>query len=187
MINKVLFPALALAGALSLCAADGELSPIARTFDSQFTSLEREVVSLAEAMPAEKYNFAPKQGEFSGVRTFGQQVTHIATVNYMVAAVLLGEANPVAVGKDENGSADLKSKDEIVNYLKKSFAYTHKALRTVTQENLADQIQSAFGKNKVTRLYMAGAPQWHSFDHYGQMAVYARMCGVVPPASRPRN
>ena len=169
-------------------AADSDLSPIARVFDSQLTSVEREVVSLAEEMPADKYSFAPKGGEFIGVRTFAQQATHIATVNFMVAAALLGEANPVEAGTDENGPANLKSKAEVVDFLKRSFAYTHKALQMTTQENLMTPIQSAFGKkNQVPRLTMATAPQWHTFDHYGQMVVYARMCDIVPPASRPRN
>jgi hypothetical protein len=172
---------------LSALAQQGDLSPAAKVFDSQLNSLEREVVSLAEEMPADKYNFAPKQGEFANVRTFAKQVTHIAAVNFAVSAAVLGEANPVNMGTDENGPADLKSKEQIVDFLKRSFAYTHKAMRMITQENLMQPVQSAFGNNKVPRLNMAMVPQWHSFDHYGQMAVYARMCSVVPPASRPRK
>ena len=141
-------------------------------------------MSLAEAMPADKYTFAPTKGEFTGVRTFAQQVTHIASVNFEVAAAILGEGNPVDMGKNENGPAGLSSKDDVVAYLKKSFAYTHQAMRMLTQENLMEQIHSAFGKNMVPRISMATVPQWHSFDHYGQMVVYARMCGIVPPASR---
>jgi hypothetical protein len=174
----------ALLFALSLHAADGDLSPVAKVFDSQLNSLEREVVSLAEAMPGDKYNFAPKEGSFNTVRTFAQQVTHIASVNFEVAAAVLGEANPVEMGANENGPANLKSKEQILDFLKRSFAYTHKAMRMVTEENLMQPVQSAFGKNKVPRLSMATVPQWHSFDHYGQMVVYARMCGVIPPASR---
>ena len=170
--------------AFSLQAADDELSAVARVFDGQLNSLEREVVSLAEAMPVDKYQFAPREGSFSGVRTFAQQVTHIAAVNFAVAASILGEANPIEMGTSENGPADLKTKEAAVDFLKRSFAYTHKAMRSLNEENLMQQVQSAFGKNKVPRLNMATAPQWHSFDHYGQMVVYARMCGVVPPASR---
>jgi hypothetical protein len=170
--------------ALSLQAADGDMSPVAKTFDNQLASVEKEVVSLAEAMPANKYGFAPFEGEFSGARTFAQQVTHIAAVNFEVASAILGEANPVEMGASENGPANLKSKEEIVAFLKKSFIYTHQAMRTLTQENLMDPIQSAFGNNKVPRLAMVTVPQSHTFDHYGQMAVYARMCRVVPPASK---
>jgi hypothetical protein len=183
-----LFCTTLLFAALSLHAADGDMSPVAKTFDNQLASVEKEVVSLAEAMPANKYGFAPGsapfEGEFSGVRTFAQQVTHIAAVNFEVAAAILGEKNPVDMGTSENGPANLKSKEDIVDFLKKSFAYTHSAMRTLTQENLMGQIQSAFGNNKVPRLSMATVPQSHSFDHYGQMAVYARMCRVVPPASK---
>jgi len=146
--------------------------------------MEKEVVSLAEAMPADKYNFAPKEGEFTKVRTFGEQVRHIATVNYEISAAVLGEKTPVAMGENENGSADLKTKDQIVAYLKDSFAYTHKAMQSTTAENLMQEVQNAFGKNKVPRLQMITIPAWHSFDHYGQMVVYARMNGIVPPASR---
>lgn len=182
MVRKTLFTSLLFA--LSACAAEGDLSPVARVFDSQLSSVEREVVSLAEAMPADKYNFAPKGGVFGGVRTFAEQATHIASVNFEVAAAVLGEPNPVEMGKNENGSADLKSKEQVVDYLKKSFAYTHRAMRTLTRENLTSDVQNAFGKNQVPRLSMATVPQSHSFDHYGQMVVYARMCGIVPPASR---
>ena len=185
MVSKILFPIFI--GTLAMHAAEGDLSPTARVFDSQLSNLEREVVSLAEAVPAEKYSFAPKNGEFANVRTFAQQVTHIATVNFAISSRILGEAVPVDVGKDENGSADLKTKEAIVDYLKRSFAYTHKAMRSLTEENLMAQIDSPFGKNKVSRLSLVTLPQWHGFDHYGQMAVYARMCGVIPPASRPRN
>jgi hypothetical protein len=174
-------------GALSLCAAESDLSPVARSFDSQLKSVESEVVSLAEAMPADKFNFAPKNGEFSGVRTFAQQVTHIAAVNFQISAALLGEPNPVQMGDSENGPADLKTKEQIVDFLKRSFAYTHKALGSLTYENLMGQVKSPFGSNQIPRLTVATMPQWHSFDHYGQMAVYARMCSVVPPASRPRK
>jgi hypothetical protein len=182
--RKLLFSSLLFA--LSVYAADGDLSPVAKVFDSQLSSVEREVVSLAEAMPAEKYGFAPKEGEFNGVRTFAQQATHIASVNFAVAAAVLGEANPVDMGKDENGSADLKSKEQVVAYLKKSYSYAHRAMRMLNGENLMAQVKSAFGPNEVPRISMANIAISHSFDHYGQMAVYARMCGMVPPASRPR-
>lgn len=185
MISKTFVSTLVFAA--SIFAAEPELSPTAKLFDSQLSSLEREVVSLAEAMPAGKYGFAPKDGEFKNVRTFAQQATHIASVNFEVSSVILGEPNPVEMGANENGPAGLNSKDEVVAYLKKSFAYTHRAMRMLTEQNLMEQVHSAFGKNMVPRLAMVTVPQWHSFDHYGQMVVYARMCGIVPPASRPRN
>ena len=135
-------------------------------------------------MPADKYNFAPTSGEFKGVRTFGQQASHVAAVIYMVSASVLGDKNPSEAGKGENGPASLKTKDDVVKYLKDSIAYGHKAMASLTDRNLTEMVQSAFGDNKVPRVSMATVAVWHSFDHYGQMVVYARMKGIIPPASR---
>lgn len=168
---------------VTVSAAAADLSPAAKVFDQQIAMVEREVVSLAEAMPAEKYEFAPKQGAFNGVRTFAQQASHIAAVNHATAAAVLGEPAP-DMGKSENGPDSLKSKEDIVKYLKDSYAHAHKAAAALTAENLTGMIPSAFGGRPVARLSMVTVPVWHSFDHYGQMVVYARMNGVVPPASR---
>lgn len=145
----------------------------------------RELVPLAEAMPAEKYGFAPTQGEFAGVRTFAQQVSHVAVVMNMVSAAVLKEKIPDA-GPGENGPASLKTKQEIVAYLKEAIAYGHKAMKSVTAENIMENVPSAFGSRPAPRLAMANVAVWHSYDHYGQMVVYARMNGVIPPASLPR-
>jgi hypothetical protein len=171
-------------GATLVFAADAPAPSVSKIFDRDVSSVEREVVSLAEAMPADKFEFAPTNGEFKTVRTFAQQMRHIAATNYAVAASILGEKSPVEYGSDENGPATIKSKDDIVKFLKDSFAYTHKAVATVTDQNLTEMIASPFGKNKVPRLSMVTVPAWHSFDHYGQAVVYARMNGIIPPASR---
>jgi hypothetical protein len=168
-----------LAGAAGLAVADS-----AKSFDDTLRMTEREVVSLAEAMPAEKYSFAPTNGEFAGVRTFGMQMKHIAAVNYEVAAAILGEKSPVDPGKGENGPDSIASKEQIVKFLKESFAYTHKALQSVTDAKLTSQVNDPFGNGKAPLLSVVTVPTWHTFDHYGQAVVYARMCGVIPPASR---
>ena len=157
---------------------------IAKFYDGQITSAEREIVPMAEAMPADKYNFAPTAGEFKTVRTFALQVRHIATVNYEVAAAALGQPCPVDKGKDENGADNLKTKDAIVKYLKDSFAYAHKAAQTLTAANELQMIKSPFGDGQMPRVSAVSIVTWHSFDHYGQMVVYGRMNGVVPPASK---
>jgi hypothetical protein len=150
--------------------------------DRQFTNLEKEFVPLVEAMPTEKFDFAPTTGEFKGVRTFALQARHVATVNYMIAAALLGEKPPVDI-KSENGSDDLKTKDQIVKYVKDSFDYTHKALKTINDKNTVEMIDGPFG-GKQSRLGLGTSTTWHSFDHYGQMVEYVRMNGIIPPASR---
>jgi uncharacterized damage-inducible protein DinB len=88
------------------------------------------------------------------------------------------------LGKGENGPDDVKGKEAIVKFLKDSFAYAHKAALTMTDKNQVDMVAGPFGPQKMARGGIINVAIWHPFDHYGQMVVYARMNGVVPPASR---
>ena len=165
-------------------AAEAPGPSIAKINDQQLSGLEREFVPLAEAMPADKFNFAPSGGALNGVRTFSQQMSHVAAVMYEVSAGILGEKNPSDIGKNENGPATLEGKDAVVKYVKDSFAYAHKAMLSLTDKNLTELVPSPFGGTKIPRAYLAGLLVSHGFDHYGQSAIYARMNNVVPPASR---
>jgi len=169
---------------LTAFGADASSASLSNIFDGQLSMIEHEVLPLAEAMPADKYSFAPTHGEFKGVRTFGKQVGHVAAVMYLVSATTLGEKNPSEGGEGENGPANLKTKDDYVSYLKAAIAYSHKAMQSLTSQNLTGLVKSAFGNEQVPRVSMATVAVWHTFDHYGQMVVYARMNGIIPPASR---
>jgi len=157
---------------------------VAKIFDNQLKTIESDLVPLVEAMPADKFGFAPTQGEFKGARTFAQQATHSAAVIYAVCAAMLSEKNPTDMGQNENGPAAIKTKDDVVKYVKEAFAYGHKAMQTLTAENLTGMVKSPFGSGEMPRGSAASIAVWHSFDHYGQMVVYLRMNGIVPPASR---
>ncbi len=169
----------------SLCFGQAKDAPktITQVLDSGVKIIESEFVPAAEAMPEDKYGFAPTAGEFKGVRTFAQQVKHVAAVNYMVGAAILQEKAPVDLG-GESGPDSIKSKADIVKFLKDSFAYAHKAVGTITADNYMGEVPSPFGQGKSTRAGLSGVFAWHGFDHYGQMAEYLRMNGIVPPASR---
>jgi len=156
---------------------------VGQVLDHSISGVEGEFVPAAEAMPEDKYSFAPTGGEFKGVRTFAQQVKHVAAVNYMIGASILVEKPPVELG-GENGPDNITSKADIVKFLKDSFAYAHKAASSVNEQNLTEPIKSPFGEGKTTRLGMATLIVGHCFDHYGQMVEYLRMNGIVPPASR---
>jgi hypothetical protein len=168
--------------ALPVLAADAP--PDARQiFDRQLSNTEREVVGLADAMPADKFNFAPANGNFKGVRTFALQARHIAFEINTVAAALLGEAIPPQ--DHDNGPDELKSKEEIVKYLKDAFAHAHRAVGTLTNSNLLELTADPFNpKGKSTRIASVAIFYWHTYDHYGQMVEYLRMNGLTPPASR---
>ena len=157
-----------------------------KVMDNALKGVEGEFVSAAEAMPGDKYDYAPTQGEFNGVRTFALQVRHVATTNYMIGAAILGEKPPVDIS-NENGSDSISGKDAIVKYLKDSFAYMHKAEASLNEKNATGLVQSPFGPGKASRLGLATLVVGHCFDHYGQMVEYLRSNGIVPPASRPQQ
>ena len=169
-------------GAAILSAADAPT--IAQIYDRNLAGVEGELVPLAEAMPVDLYNFAPTAGEFKDVRTFRQQVKHIAAVNYMIAAALLEQKPPLDLGAGENGPDSVTSKQQTVGFLKDSFAYLHKALASINEKNQTDQVKNPFGEGTVSRLGIATVALTHPMNHYGQMVEYLRMNGIVPPASR---
>jgi len=144
------------------------------------------IVSAAEAMPADKYGFAPTDGEFKGVRTFGQMVKHLSATNYILAAAALGEEPPADAG-DELGPETVRTKAEVLNYLKSSFAHLDKAIEAIGQTNVSVNPSpiSPLKKGEVTRSALVVESLIHAADHYGQLVEYLRMNGVVPPASRP--
>lgn len=156
---------------------------ISQLLDHNVTNFEHEFTSVAEAMPEDKFNFAPTSGEFKGVRTFAQQIKHVAAVNYELGAAILEQKSPVEIN-DEAGPDSITSKADILKYLKDSFEYARKAFATINESNVTGTVRSPFGEGAVSRLGLATSVVAHGFDHYGQMAVYLRMNGIIPPASR---
>ena len=149
------------------------------------TIADGEFTGAADAMPEDKYSFAPTTaGEFKGVRTFAQQVKHVAAVNYTFGAAILNEKPPVDVG-GESGPDSVKSKAEIMQFLKDSFTYLHKAVASINDKNALDEV-SLFGM-KLSKLSVGTFSTAHPFDHYGQMVEYLRMNSIIPPASRPQS
>jgi uncharacterized damage-inducible protein DinB len=147
---------------------------------------EKLIVSAADAMPADKYGFAPTDGEFKGVRTFGQTLKHLSATNYILAAAALGEEPPADAG-DELGPEAVRTKDEIVRYLKGSFVHLDQAIEAIGQKTVPVKSSpiSPLKSAEATRLALVVESLVHAFDHYGQMVEYLRTNGVVPPASRP--
>ena len=154
--------------------------------DSQLNLIEKEMMGAVKAMPAEKFDFAPSAAifaptqttEFATVRSFAQQAAHVAQANYFFYSTMSGlkpDVNVGAIGK-------LKTKDEIVAALAGSFTFAHKAVATLTAENAFDAVKLE-EPGVYTKSTLALFGVGHAYDHYGQMAVYLRMNGIVPPAS----
>ncbi len=156
---------------------------VSQALDFWITATEHTVVTTADAMPAARYTFAPTAGNFAGVRTFGQQVKHLAANNYRMAAYILGRT---ATGdqKAETGPDSVKSKTQIVDYAKGSFVALHEAVAAITDGNMLTPITDPPSARQPTRLQLAVDAVAHSYDHYGQMVEYLRMNDIIPPASR---
>ncbi len=157
-------------------AASSEAQPPSEVYGGLLKNVSGEVIAAAEAMPAEKYDFAPTAGKFDGVRTFGAQVQHIAEANYFFFSGFGLSGAP-----DDAKLKALKGKDELVQALKDSYAFAQKGIDTMTAQNAFMTVGS--GKMQMTRAGWASLCLFHSMDHYGQMVVYLRMNGIVPPAS----
>src|SRR5215813_4503573 len=140
---------------------------VASVLDSFYGIVERQVVSAAAAMPEDKYSFAPSNGEFKGVRTFAQQVKHVAAVNYVFGSAILGEKMPVEGG--ENGPDSVKTKADIMKFLKDSFEYLRKAEASLSDKNQLDQVSLFDGQLKAAKLSVGAFACAHPMDHYGQM------------------
>jgi len=184
----VAFVLLLAASALQAQQSQPQQPPtIASTVDREVSGIEKLVVDAAEAMPEDKFNFSPESlnisgSEYKGVRTFAVQVKHVAASNYFIWSPLTGDKLPEGL-KDGNGPENLKTKAEIIKFLKDSFALGHKAAATLTTENMLQTPEHS----KSTRLRLATFGVAHACDHYGQMVEYLRMNGIVPPASRGKS
>ncbi|MGH9732860.1 MAG: DinB family protein [Candidatus Acidiferrales bacterium] len=160
---------------------------VASVMNTQLTIVEHEFVAAADAMPADKYAFSPTgSGDFKGVRTFAQEVKHVATVNFAFYSAILEQTPPPGVSANEqmNGPNDIQTKEQIMKYLRDSFALGHKAFATITARNATTAISKPPIPFLNTRLALASFGCTHAFDHYGQMVEYLRMNGIVPPASK---
>ena len=157
-----------------------------RALQSLSKIVEKEIISAVDAMPADKFGFAPTDGEFKGVRTFGQMVKHLSATNHILAAAALGEEPPADAG-DELGPENVRTKAEILTYLKGSFVHLDKAIEAVGETNMPVNASpiSPLKRGEVTRVALIAESWLHAYDHYGQMVEYLRMNGVVPPSSRP--
>ena len=142
---------------------------------------EGQFLGVAEAMPESKYDFVPSAGEFKGVRSFAEQVKHVACANFAFFNEIEGKTPPEHCEK--GGSAVAKSKAELVKYLRDSFDYGDRVLATINAQNALARVEGPYaGPN--TRLGIAVAAVWHIADHYGQIVEYLRMNGIVPPSTQ---
>jgi len=152
---------------------------VVEVFDKSVDGPERATLALAEKMPESRYSFVPTHGEFKSVRTFAQLATHIAMANYQMGAALLREKVPIEAGPHNNGPDSLRTKADVVKFLRESFVYLHKGIATVNEHNLMEVVELPEG-GRVPRLSVVTAAISHPWDIYGQMIEYLRMNRIDP-------
>jgi hypothetical protein len=161
---------------------------ISSVMEAQLAWLEGQFVPAAEAMPEDKFEFVPASGtnvDFRGVRTFALQVKHVATANLGFYNLILGQPMPpgVSLAGATNGPDDIRTKPQIIQYLKESFALGHKAMAALTAQTALAPFPTSPVPNMKSRLALAAFACSHAWDHYGQMVADLRLNGIVPPAS----
>ncbi len=147
---------------------------------AQWNDIGRKLTAMAEDFPEDKYDFKPNAAE----RTFSEQLLHAAGVTYFFTNALMGKELP----KEENPKRqEFKSKAEIAAYVEKAFADGAAAIRAKGDKGMSDLVIDPF-EHKQVRVsdYACGFIE-HSGEHYGQLVVYYRVLGLVPPESRPRK
>jgi uncharacterized damage-inducible protein DinB len=154
---------------------------IAESVGGPMQFAEGAFLSVAEAMPEDKYAFVPTAGKFDGARSFAEQVKHVACAQFGFFNEFEGKKPPDDCEK--GGHDPAKTKAELIKYLKDSFDYSNHVLGTLTAQNALDRVEGRYaGPN--TKLGISVVAVWHITDHYGQMVEYLRMNGLVPPMTQ---
>ena len=154
-------------------------SNTAAVFNKHMDWMEQQFVPAAEAMPEDKFFWAPTNGEFHDVRSFAEQLIHVAEVNFALSGAILGESS--TRGRPVEA---MRTRSAVLQYLKDSFTYTHRAFSSITEQNAKLAIKHPLFDMITTRMGLGIVAIAHPFDHYGQMVEYLRMNNIIPPASR---
>jgi hypothetical protein len=161
--------------------APGKTATMASTVGQWWTMIERSFVPAAEAMPEDKWGFVPHDGAFENARTFAEQVKHVACGTFAFFMEIEQKTPPPDCGR--GGPDPARTKAELLKYLRDSFSYGSEVIAKMTSENALDPAGGPYG-GQSTRLGLTTLAVWHASDHYGQLVMYLRLNGIVPPASR---
>ena len=154
---------------------------IANSISGTLQFAEGNFLGVAEAMPENKYSFVPTAGKFDDVRSFGEQVKHVACAQFAFFNEFEGKKPPEDC--ETGGHEPAKTKLELIKYLKDSFDYSNHVLATLTAKNALERVEGRYaGPN--TKLGISVVAVWHITDHYGQLVEYLRMNGIVPPMTQ---
>ena len=154
-------------------------SPSKVVLDS-WNDIGRKLIAMAEDFPEDKYDFKPTPAQ----RSFAEQLLHAANTTYFFTNLALGQKPPA----EEDPKRDqYKTKADVVAFVKKAFADGAAAIKAKGDKGMSDLIIDPFAHQQVRISDAAYGFIEHSGEHYGQLAVYYRIAGLVPPESRPKK
>ena len=155
------------------------LSPSQAVLES-WNDIGRKLIAMAEDFPEDKYDFKPTPAQ----RSFAEQLLHASGVNYFFTTPALGQKPPA----EEDPKRDqYKTKADVVAFVKKSFADGAAAIKAKGDKGMSDLVIDPYSNQQVRVSDMAYGFMEHSGEHYGQLVVYYRVAGLVPPESRPKK
>jgi uncharacterized damage-inducible protein DinB len=140
----------------------------------------RKLIAMAEDFPEDKYDFKPTPAQ----RSFAEQLLHAAGANYYFTNPVMGQKPPA--GEDPKRD-QYKTKAEVVAFVKKAFADGAAAIQAKGDKGMSDLVVDPFAHQQVRVYDFAYGFIEHSGEHYGQLVVYYRLAGLVPPESRPKK
>lgn len=171
----VAFFAVVAAAVPSLLTAQTPAPSLAKELATTFQRAATEILDVAEVMPAEKYGFKPTPE----ISSFGDQLVHVAGITQRFIDAAKGT-------KTEAAHHGAMAKPEVIDLLKKTFQSAQDTISPLTDAQLLEPVKFPFGDRTVTRATFWQGPLFQIRNHYGQLVVYLRMNGIVPPASARR-
>jgi uncharacterized damage-inducible protein DinB len=146
----------------------------------QWNDIGRKLIAMAEDFPEDKYDFKPTPAQ----RSFAEQLLHMAGANYVFTTLANGEKPPA---QEDPPRAKYKTKADVVAFVKKSFEEGAAAIKAKGDAGMAGMMVDPFENQQVRVFEWAYGFMEHCGEHYGQLVVYYRLAGLVPPESRPKK
>lgn len=146
----------------------------AAVLNSILSDAERDFVDAAEAMPANKFEFVPTGGDFKDARSFAGTIRHVIWANYLLSGRITGSKQLI----NQKAIDSLTDRDQILQQLHESFAAAHKAIDSLSVDNMLEG-----GDGRAARLGSAAFLTAHTLAHCGELIEYLRMSGIAPPKS----
>jgi len=159
----------------SLLWAQAPAPSLAKELAATFQRAATEIIDVAEAMPAEKYGYKPTPE----ISSFGDQLVHVAGITQRFIDAAKGT-------KTEAAHHGAMAKPEVIALLKTTFQSAQEMIAPLTDAQLLEPVKFPFGDRTVTRATFWQGPLFQIRNHYGQLVVYLRMNGIVPPTSARR-